>query len=50
MQAGISRQEAVESLRHTQGNIHLAISNELSSWHIDTPYLDQLVEEYANFK
>ncbi|KAK9869086.1 hypothetical protein WJX84_007951 [Apatococcus fuscideae] len=48
--AGISRQEAVESLRHTQGNIHLAISNELSSWHIDTPYLDQLVEEYANFK
>ncbi|KAK9825307.1 hypothetical protein WJX74_007735 [Apatococcus lobatus] len=46
--AGITRQEAVDSLRHTDGNMNQALDNELSSWHIDIPYLDQLVEDYAN--
>ena len=50
MQAGITRQEAVDSLRHTNGDMNQALDNELSSWHIDTPYLDQLVDDYANFR
>ena len=50
MQAGVTRQEAVDSLRHTNGNMNQALDNELSSWHIDTPYLDQLVQDYAQFR
>lgn len=50
MQAGITRQEAVDSLQHTNGNMNQALDNELSSWHIDTPYLDQLVQDYAHFR
>jgi len=43
----LSRQEAVEALRHTKGNVEKAFVNELAAMHLDVPLVDDLVLAYA---
>mmetsp|Transcript_28387 Transcript_28387/g.92705 ORF Transcript_28387/g.92705 Transcript_28387/m.92705 type:complete len:562 (+) Transcript_28387:361-2046(+) len=44
---GISRQSAVESLQHTNGELSKAVKNELSRVELDDALVDSLVREYA---
>ena len=43
----LSRQEAVEALRHSAGDLRDAFLNELGALHLNTPLLDDLVMSYA---
>ncbi|EIE26081.1 hypothetical protein COCSUDRAFT_46483 [Coccomyxa subellipsoidea C-169] len=43
----LSRQEAVEALRHTKGDVQKAFINELASMHLNVALVDDLVLAYA---
>lgn len=43
----LSRQEAVEALRHTKGDVKEAFVNELAAMHLNVPLMDDLVLAYA---
>jgi hypothetical protein len=43
----LSRQEAVEALRHTRGDVQKAFLNELASLHLNVALVDDLVLAYA---
>lgn len=43
----LSRQEAVEALRHTMGDVQRAFTNELAAMHLNVPHLDDLVLAFA---
>ena len=43
----LSRQEAVEALRHSAGDLHAAFLNELGALRHNTALLDDLVMSYA---
>lgn len=43
----LSRQEAVEALRHTKGDVHKAFVNELAAMHLNVSLMDNLVLAYA---
>jgi hypothetical protein len=48
--AQLTRQEAVEALRHTRGNAQQALVNELDAMHLNQALVDSLVHEYASFR
>ncbi|BDA44366.1 hypothetical protein COCOBI_05-5500 [Coccomyxa sp. Obi] len=43
----LSRQEAVEALRHTKGDVQIAFVNELAAMHLNVALTDDLVLAYA---
>ena len=43
----LSRQEAVEALRHTKGDVKEAFVNELGAMHLNVSLTDDLVLAYA---
>eukprot|EP00854_Cymbomonas_tetramitiformis_P002000 gene2001-2685_t len=47
---GLPRQDAIESLKHTEGNIETAFMNELSRMRLNHALLDELVQEYACYR
>lgn len=46
----IQRQEAVEALKHTNGDVAAAFENELGRIQIDVKQLNKLVLEYAGYR
>lgn len=48
--AGISREAAVVSLKHTHGGVNRALFNELAAWRINNVLLDELVWEYSAYR
>ncbi|KAK9812754.1 hypothetical protein WJX72_003030 [[Myrmecia] bisecta] len=47
---GLTRQEAVQALRQTQGDVIAAFKNELDSLHLNMPLVEKLVWEYAAYR
>lgn len=48
--ARLTREEAVQSLAHTSGDVHAALNNELSSYHLRLSLLDDMIQEYVAYR
>ena len=46
----VSRQEAVDSLRHTRGDVEAALRQELAAFAMDLTALRRLAVEYAEYR
>ena len=46
----LSRQQAVDSLRHTRGNLDAALRQELAAFGMDDATLRRLALEYASYR
>ncbi|KAK9812138.1 hypothetical protein WJX73_010504 [Symbiochloris irregularis] len=48
--ARLTREEAIQSLAHTSGDVYAALNNELSSYHLHLTLLDGMIQEYAAYR
>ena len=48
--ASLTRAQAVHSLAQTSGDVHRALENELSSYHLNQALLTSMLQEYAMYR